>query len=94
MKVLAACEESQRVCTAFRARGHEAYSCEMGRKSFAVTHGIDLDNDYMTVQEFIELTKDSFGGQVIRKLAEVYDRKKCGYVQHVRIQEGKKVEQI
>ena len=45
-------------------------SCEMGRKSFAVTHGIDIDNDYMTVQEFIELTKDSFGGQVIRKLAE------------------------
>ena len=36
---------------------------------------MDLDNDYMTVQEFIELTKDSFGGQVIRKLAEVYDRK-------------------
>ena len=69
-------------------------SCEMGRKSFAVTHGIDIDNDYMTVQEFIELTKDSFGGQVIRKLAEVYDRKKCGYVQHVRVQEGKKVEQV
>lgn len=69
-------------------------SCEMGRKSFAVTHGIDLDNDYMTVREFIELTKDSFGGQVIRKLAEVYDRKKCGYVQRVRMQEGKKVEQI
>lgn len=29
MKVLAACEESQRVCTAFRARGHEAYSCDI-----------------------------------------------------------------
>lgn len=29
MRVLVACEESQRVCTAFRARGHEAYSCDM-----------------------------------------------------------------
>lgn len=29
MKVLAACEESQRVCAAFRARGHEAYSCDI-----------------------------------------------------------------
>lgn len=29
MKVLVACEESQRVCTAFRTRGHEAYSCDI-----------------------------------------------------------------
>lgn len=29
MKVLVACEESQRVCTAFRAKGHEAYSCDI-----------------------------------------------------------------
>jgi len=29
MKVLIACEESQRVCSAFRARGHEAYSCDI-----------------------------------------------------------------
>lgn len=29
MKVLVACEESQRVCTAFRERGHEAYSCDI-----------------------------------------------------------------
>lgn len=29
MKVLVACEESQRVCTAFRALGHEAYSCDI-----------------------------------------------------------------
>lgn len=28
MKVLVACEESQRVCVAFRAKGHEAYSCD------------------------------------------------------------------
>lgn len=29
MKVLVACEESQRVCCAFRERGHEAYSCDI-----------------------------------------------------------------
>lgn len=29
MRVLVACEESQRVCTEFRARGHEAYSCDL-----------------------------------------------------------------
>jgi len=29
MKVLVACEESQVVCKAFRAKGHEAYSCDI-----------------------------------------------------------------
>lgn len=29
MKVLVACEESQRVCSAFRNRGYEAYSCDI-----------------------------------------------------------------
>ncbi len=29
MKILVACEESQRVCEAFRKKGHEAYSCDI-----------------------------------------------------------------
>ena len=29
MKILIACEESQRVCAAFRQKGHEAYSCDI-----------------------------------------------------------------
>ena len=29
MKILVACEESQRVCIEFRKRGHEAYSCDI-----------------------------------------------------------------
>lgn len=33
MKVLIACEESQRVCIAFRNRGHEAYSCDIQEPS-------------------------------------------------------------
>lgn len=33
MKVLIACEESQRVCMEFRKRGHEAYSCDIQKCS-------------------------------------------------------------
>lgn len=33
MKVLIACEESQRVCTEFRRLGHEAYSCDVQEPS-------------------------------------------------------------
>ena len=33
MRVLIACEESQAVCIAFRARGHEAYSCDVQEPS-------------------------------------------------------------
>ena len=29
LKVLVACEESQRVCSAFRRLGHDAYSCDI-----------------------------------------------------------------
>lgn len=29
MKILVACEESQRVCIAFRDKGHEEYSCDL-----------------------------------------------------------------
>lgn len=32
-KVLVACEESQTVCKAFRARGFEAYSCDIQEPS-------------------------------------------------------------
>lgn len=33
MKVLIACEESQRVCCALRELGHEAYSCDIQKPS-------------------------------------------------------------
>lgn len=29
MRVLVACEESQRVCNAFREKGHNAFSCDI-----------------------------------------------------------------
>ena len=46
-------------------------SCRMGRESFCKDKGIDLDGS-TTVREFFELTKDSYGGDVICKLPEVY----------------------
>ena len=47
-------------------------SCEMGRKSFAKNHNIDIDNDMMTVKEFIKLTENAYCGDVIKELKEAY----------------------
>lgn len=46
-------------------------SCEMGRNTFAAEHGIALNSDMFTVAEFVELCGKSYGGEIIRKLAEV-----------------------
>ena len=46
-------------------------SCQMGRESFCLSKGINLDGT-TTVREFVELTKGSYGGDVICKLPEVY----------------------
>ena len=42
-------------------------SCLMGRQQFAKDHDVDLDGE-MTVEEFIALTKNAFGGDIIKKL--------------------------
>ena len=42
-------------------------SCLMGREEFVLEKGINLD-DKSTVDEFIKLTENSYGGSVIRKL--------------------------
>ena len=47
-------------------------SCVMGRKEFAKAHDLDPEEGTMTMREFITLTKDAFGGDVIRQLAEAY----------------------
>ena len=47
-------------------------SCEFGRKKFARQHDIDIKKGRMTVREFVELTKDAFGGKVIKQLKEAY----------------------
>ena len=43
-------------------------SCDMGRKQFARDHGVDLEHGMMTLTEFLELTKDAYSGDVIRKV--------------------------
>ena len=45
-------------------------SCEMGRNYFIAKHGIDLDQDTYTVQEFIDMVKDDYGGEIILKIRE------------------------
>lgn len=50
-------------------------SCEMGRSEFAAAHGYKLTADeLLTVEEFIDLTKGSYGGDIIRRLREAYNK--------------------
>lgn len=44
-------------------------SCEMGRKSFMQDRNITFDDTY-TVDEFIALCEDSYGGEIIKELKE------------------------
>lgn len=46
-------------------------SCLAGRKAFVANHGIDLDGE-STVEEFIDMTENDYGGNVIRKLKELW----------------------
>ena len=46
-------------------------SCTQGRDAFAQDHELSM-SDAMTPEEFIDLTKDAFGGRIIRQLAEYY----------------------
>ena len=43
-------------------------SCKEGRMAFCLDEGIDLEKDTYSVVEFIRLTKDAYGGEMIRKL--------------------------
>lgn len=43
-------------------------SCEFGRRSFCQERGIDIEKDELTVEEFISLTKNSYGSDVIKQI--------------------------
>ena len=47
-------------------------SCEMGRRQFCRDNDISLDADY-SVRFFLDITKNSYGGNVIKKLIKIYD---------------------
>ena len=49
-------------------------SCDMGRAQFARDRGIDVDAETRTVEEFMELTRNAYGGEVIRHLEAAYKR--------------------
>ena len=44
-------------------------SCLQGRESFVKDHRVDLDKRY-TVAEFVEITKNAYRGDVVRKLVK------------------------
>ena len=46
-------------------------SCRMGREAFMSNKGLSLD-DKTSVREFVKLTQDSYGGDIIKKLPEAY----------------------
>lgn len=46
-------------------------SCRMGRESFCKDNGINLDGS-TTVRDFVFLTKDSYGSEIIRMLPQAY----------------------
>ena len=46
-------------------------SCEMGRKAFVKNGGYDIEHDRFTVQEFIDITRNAYGKDVILRLEKV-----------------------
>lgn len=50
-------------------------SCEMGRKAFAEQHGIDVENGTMTPEQFISMTENAYGCEIIRQLKEMWEEK-------------------
>lgn len=48
-------------------------SCLFGRKQFCAERGIDVEHDNFSVNDFIKLTINSYGGDVIAKLKKRLD---------------------
>lgn len=43
-------------------------SCRMGRDNFVLNKNINLAKDKLTIHEFIKLTENSYGGEIIKQL--------------------------
>ena len=43
-------------------------SCEFGRQEFCKDHKININTDLLTVNEFIALTVNEYGGNIIKQL--------------------------
>lgn len=49
-------------------------SCEQGRREFARQHDVDIDRDALTPEEFFALTRDSYGGSIIRQTEDRFTK--------------------
>ena len=47
-------------------------SCAFGRDEFVRRHGIDAKNGSMTMKDFIDLTRNEYGGSTIVELEQKY----------------------
>ena len=50
-------------------------SCKMGRDMFAKEHGLENLDGKHTVEWFVALTKDAYGGEIIKKIPDFYKNK-------------------
>lgn len=50
-------------------------SCEMGRRTFVQNGGYDIEHDRFTVQEFIDITRNAYGKDVILRLEKVMNER-------------------
>ena len=66
MNVLIACEESQRVCIAFREKGHNAFSCDIQECSGGHPEW-HIKGDALKVLNPIQITK-TFSGIIFRTM--------------------------
>lgn len=46
-------------------------SCKMGRETFVANRGLSLDGE-TSIREFVKLTKDSYGDEIIKRLPMIY----------------------
>ena len=48
-------------------------SCRMGRENFCSEHNVSMDKEY-TIEYFLDITKDAYGGDVIKQVREKYGK--------------------
>jgi len=62
----------------FEWHGKLTASCLFGREQFVKEKSINLEKDCFTMQEFIDMTQNSFGGEIINKIKEVIENGEDG----------------
>ena len=61
--------EKYKCATFFMWHNYLTGSCELGRKTFMKNHNIEMDDEF-TVDEFINLTINDYGKEIIKQLKE------------------------